>query len=333
MVQLKNNMVNWGIVGLGSMGNAFANAINEVKNAQLIGVASKSNSKLEVFSKNFKIKTENRFLNYKELLSSTKIDAIYISTLNNTHVDLILNCVKNNKKILCEKPIGLNLNQAKLAFEAIKKNNIFFYEAIAYRSHPQTQSLLKLIDNGEIGKIYKIESSFGFKVRKIKKDSRLFNKDTGGGAILDLGCYPISFFNLFADKESKISFNSAEGTYCSTDVDDDAKIKLKIGNNIEAIAQVSLRRNLNNNCKIYGEKGNIIIPSPWLPSKKSYIEIENSRSYYKKFVTIEKSVYATQVEMISNLFSDKQLNNINNVNINESIEIMKILEIWKENLS
>ena len=213
MVQLKNNMVNWGIVGLGSMGNAFANAINEVKNAQLIGVASKSNSKLEVFSKNFKIKTENRFLNYKELLSSTKIDAIYISTLNNTHVDLILNCVKNNKKILCEKPIGLNLDQAKLALEAIEKNNTSFYEAIAYRSHPQTQSLLKLIDNGEIGKIYKIESSFGFKVRKIKKDSRLFNKDTGGGAILDLGCYPISFFNLFADKESKISFNSAEGTH------------------------------------------------------------------------------------------------------------------------
>ena len=83
MVQLKNNMVNWGIVGLGSMGNAFANAINEVKNAQLIGVASKSNSKLEVFSKNFKIKTENRFLNY---------DLVFC--LN------VLNWVKNKKKLL-----------------------------------------------------------------------------------------------------------------------------------------------------------------------------------------------------------------------------------------
>ena len=325
-------MINWGIIGLGSMGNAFANAITEVKNSKLIGIASKSNNKLHTFSKKFKIKPENCFIDYEDLLKSNEIDAIYISTLNDTHVDLILKCVENNKKILCEKPIGLNLNQAILAFETIKKHNSFFYEAIAYRSHPQTQNLLELIDNNAIGKIYKIESSFVFKVRKIKNDSRLFNKNSGGGAILDLGCYPISFFNLFANENNKIDFISAEGTNCSTGVDYDAKIKLRIGSNIEAIGSVSFKENLSNDCKIYGEKGKITIPSPWLPPKKSYIEVENSSSYYKKFTSSEKTIYATQIDNISNLFIQKSPDKKNNVNIDESIEIMKILDNWMNNL-
>ena len=124
-------MIKWGIVGLGKMAKVFANALNEVENSKLISIASRSNSKLNVFQKNYKIKKENKFTNYKDLINSKEIDAVYISTLNNTHVDLILDCARNNKKILCEKPIGLNLEQANIALAAIKKHNTTFYEAIA----------------------------------------------------------------------------------------------------------------------------------------------------------------------------------------------------------
>ena len=325
-------MINWGIIGLGSMGNVFANAIREVKNSKLVAVASKSNSKLETFSNNFGIKSKNKFKVYEDLLNLQEIDAVYISTLNNTHVDLILDSIRNKKKILCEKPIGLNLEQANLALKGIKNSNIPFYEAIAYRSHPQTKHLLELIYNNVIGEIYKIEASFGFKIKRIKKDSRLFNKDYGGGAILDLGCYPISFFNLFTSKENKISFINAKGTNCSTGVDDDAIIKLKIGEKIDAIGTVSLRKNLKNECKIYGKKGIITLPSPWLPSLKSYIEVEHSKSYYKKFTTSQKSIYATQIESVANSFLNKKISNANIVNIDESIEIMKVLDQWRSSL-
>ena len=159
-------MINWGIIGLGNMANKFASAITEVENSKLISIASKSRSKLDLFAKNFKIEKENKFNNYADLIKSKKINAIYISTLNNTHIELILDCAKNDKKILCEKPIGLNLEQANIALAAIKKHNTTFYEAIAYRTHPQTKKLLELIDNDEIGKISRIEASFGFKKRK-----------------------------------------------------------------------------------------------------------------------------------------------------------------------
>ena len=325
-------MIKWGIVGLGNMANVFANAINEVDNSELSSIASRSNHKLNTFQKNFNIKEENKFNNYKDLIDSKEIDAVYIATLNNTHVDLILECAKNNKKILCEKPIGLNLDQASYAQESIKKNNISFYEAIAYRSHLQTKKILELINSGEIGDIIKIESFFGFRVKRVKKESRLFNKDLGGGAILDVGCYPISFFNLFCKKNEKLKFIKAKGTFSSTGVDDESEIEVSLGNNIEAYCKISLKENLNNCCKIYGKRGIMNISSPWLPSQKSFIEIKNGNSYYKNFITSKKNIYATQIETISNLFLQKEIDNDYCVDINESVEIMKILDKWKMSL-
>ncbi len=325
-------MIRWGIVGLGNMANIFAKAINEVDNSKLISIASKSNSKLDIFQKNFDIKPENKFKNYKDLIDSKEIDAVYISTLNNTHVDLILDCAKNGKKILCEKPIGLNLNQANSALKSINKNNILFYEAIAYRSHLQTKKIIELIKNNEIGEIERIEAYFGFKVKKIKKESRLFNKDLGGGAILDVGCYPISFFNLFCKKNEKLKFIKSKGTFSSTGVDDESEIEVLVGNDIGGYCKVSFKENLKNYCKIYGKKGIIIVSSPWLPSQKSYIEINIGNSYYKKFITSKKSIYATQIETISSLFLDKEIDRNYCVDINESVEIMRILDEWKTSL-
>ena len=73
-------MIKWGIVGLGNMANVFANAINTTENSKLISVASNSKNKLNVFQKKFKIKNENVHSNYKDLIKSKNIDAIYIST-------------------------------------------------------------------------------------------------------------------------------------------------------------------------------------------------------------------------------------------------------------
>ena len=82
------------------------------------------------------------------------------------------------------------MEEVKELYNLFKNSKSDLVEAIAYRSHPQTFYLLDLLKDNEIGEVKKIESNFGFKVRKIKKESRLFNKELGGGSILDLGCYP-----------------------------------------------------------------------------------------------------------------------------------------------
>ena len=168
-----------------------------------MAVSSRTKKSLEIFGDRFNIKESLRFISNEEICKREDIDAIYISTLNNTHFDLIKLCAINKKNILCEKPFCLNLNEANELQKIIIINKVMFFEAIAYLSHPQTSVILDLVNNDEIGEIISIESTFGFKVRKIDPESRLFNKKLGGGAILDVGCYPLSFISLFLKNENK----------------------------------------------------------------------------------------------------------------------------------
>ncbi len=190
-----------------------------------------------------------------------------------------------------------------------------------------------MINNDEIGEIEKIDSSFGFKVKKVNNKSRLFSKNLGGGAILDLGCYPISFMYLFSNINQDIKILNSNGSFATTGVDDFAEMQLSINDKIEGNAKVSLKENLENNCIIYGKKGIISVPSPWLPSKRSFIEVKKNNSYFKKFIDTKFDIYALQIQNVSNLF-DKNITNQNDllIDIDKSLKINNILNTWSKNI-
>ena len=314
-------MINWGVIGFGRMGKTFASCFkNSDEGYFLKAIASKSDT-----SSNDKLKI---FKNYDDLINSIDIDAIYISTLNNTHKDLVIKSIKQNKRVLCEKPLGLNFEEVAEINNLIKDKKNTFFEAIAYRSHPQTEKLLEILKDQSLGKIKKIEANFGFKNKRIKKDSRLFNKALGGGSILGLGSYPISFFTLFANKSEDIEILKSNYNLCETDVDINAEIHLKLNKEIDAIGKVSLSENLNNICKIYCENATITVPSPWLPSEKTFLEIETKTRYFKEFINTNKNVYEHQISEINTSFEGKNEDNPNLVTIEKSLEISRILDQW-----
>ena len=321
-------MINWGIIGFGKMGRIFLECFKNVDpKINLVGFASNTNSG----GKKFENKNLIKFNSYEELIKSNKIDAIYISTLNNTHKGLVELAAKNKKKILCEKPLGLNYNEVIDVSKALENQNDTFFEAITYRAHPQTSILKEVLSNKEIGKIKKIDSNFGFKIKKINKDSRLFKKEFGGGSILDLGCYPISFFNLFSNKENEIKILNIKKDYCETNVDVDAKINLKLNENIEAFAHVSFKENLRNICKIYCDNATIIVPEPWIPSKSNFIEVQSKSRYYKKMISSSKDCYTIQLNNVSDVFMGQNSSKKYLIDIKESLQISKILDLWSKN--
>lgn len=312
-------MINWGVIGFGRMGKTFTNCFKNTDQLfQLRGIASNSNSK-----------NKNEFYkNYDDLINSSEIDALYISTLNNTHKDLATRCIKQNKKVLCEKPLGLNLNEVKEIYDLLSDKKDSFFEAIAYRSHPQTLKLKELLEDRNFGKIKKVEANFGFKVKKIKKDSRLFNKSLGGGSILDLGCYPVSFFSLLTNDFNDLEVIKSDRILCETNVDVHGEIELRLNNQVTAIGRVSLSQNLDNICRVYCENAIITVSSPWLPSEKTFLEIETKGRYFKEFVITKKNVYEHQLENVSLAFKRKNSKNSHLVNIEESLEISRILDEW-----
>ncbi len=305
------------------MGKQFFDCFkNHSLDVKLIGIASKSKSlNKEVIDKYI------HFKNYEDLINFDTIDAVYISTLNNSHKDLVLKACKQNKKILCEKPLGLNLEEVKEIHESFKNKKGQFFEAIAYRAHPQIFYLKKILDNKEIGDILKISSSFGFKLRNRNKDSRLFNKELGGGSILDLGCYPVSFFNLFKKEKNKMVILKKEKEICETNVDIDGAISIKIDDKVFANARVSFKEKLPNNCIIDCEKGRITVSDPWIPHEKSFIEVETKSRYYKLFNKNNLDVFFYQLKAVSENFKNINTNNYL-VDIDESLEISEIVNSW-----
>ena len=322
-------MVNWGIIGLGNMGQNFASAISETNNSNLVGVASLDKNKIKNFINKFNYNNIKTYNNYEDIIKDKSINAIYIATLNNTHFDLIKRCSENNKNILCEKPITLNYPEAAKVSDYISKNNVIIYEGFAYRSHPQTKIIQEIV-NSELEEVISIQSNFGFKVNRVKTESRLFNKKLGGGVILDVGCYPLSLLNFLYKNNNQYKFLNAYGSFTETNVEDYAEAEIEIDNKVKCQIKVSFKENYENKTIIEGKKGKLIIKNPWLPDRETILEISEGKSYYKKLVNSDLSLYANQIEMVSYNFEKNKKDDKFLVNIKDSLCIMKNMSIWSE---
>lgn len=335
-------MVKWGVLGLGRAANSFANAIKEVENVRLISTASLSKNKNSIFAEKFNIPKNLQFNSYEDLINCKEIDAVYISTLNNKHSDLIIKIAKAKKGILCEKPIALTEHELNKIFIQLNQSKVFFLENIAYRSHPQTIEIINQISNNEIGDVTKIESSFGFRTNpllKFKPEHRLFSKKLGGGAINDIGCYPVSLAvliaRLFQNKNKETSYeiidcykkNNFRGT------DDEGWLKINFHNLFKAELEISIKKKITKPTIIYGSKGKIIITNPWLPNKNSIIEVVTNKNKKIKNIVSKYSVYANTIKTASD---EIQKNNnyckYPNMTWQDSIISSKILTEWKNYL-
>lgn len=320
-------MVKWGVLGFGSIARSFVNCFSELSNAQLYAIASKNKEKLSNLKKDFlNIKLYN---NYDDLINDPDIDAIYISTVNHLHFDLVTKCILKKKKILCEKPIGLNFGQVESLFKLVKNSNTKCAEAIAYYTHPQIQTIRNIINSGTIGDVLEIQSYFGFRSR-FNPQSRLYNENLGGGALLDLGCYPISFLMLFSNETYDIKFLKKKITYERNNIDDYAEAELVVNDKIKAKIFVSIKKNMKNICKIIGTRGYLEISNPWLPGKNEVIFFKKKFSFFKKvFLTKNDiSIYANQIKILSDFFSN--INSACNIfDIDKSLICSKLIDEWR----
>jgi|TARA_B110000027_G_scaffold56261_1_gene60966 predicted dehydrogenase len=336
--------VNWGILGLGNIGFKFSESFGNLKNAKLKGASSRNKEKLIKFGKQCRIEKEFLFEDYYDLIKCKNIDIIYIALPNSLHYYWIIECIKNNKKILVEKPATMNFVELQDIAENHFNKNVFFTEAFMYRYHPQITKLIELLNSKIIGNPTSMESVFGidiinkkkfffFKKKKINKENRLFNKSLGGGVILDLGSYPVSFSTLIASLVSKIDYEKIKLTnkkkeICSTGVEIDASLEINFGDNFKSSIAASFNKNLGKYSKIIGTKGELFLSNTWDPqSCEINITGENQQR-----ITIEslKNVYTHQIEKISkNILENKSHVDYPGLTIFESLENMKIIDNWK----
>ena len=331
--------IRWGIVGNGSIASAFAHSIKYCQYSELIGVYGRNDDKLNSFSSKFDIKS---YRDIDDLIASEEIDAVYIATPHSTHYEYSLLAIKNKKHILCEKPITINHLESMVLLNLAKEKEVFLMEAYMYRVHPQTFNILdnlSIFDN-TINKIT-ITSSFGFSA-DLPESHRLRNQYLGGGAILDVGCYPLSMAKLVAGKLNGLPFADSEsieakGRLDSTGVDLQSEAHLVFSDNIEANIKCAIDEGYSNDLKISDGSIDLVASQPWhcgqFQDGNSSIEIYKDGKLYKEIpFKDEVGLFTREIDHASECILNNQLES-QYISHLDSQSNMLWLDKWRKSLN
>jgi predicted dehydrogenase len=181
--------VRWGILGTGRIARAFATALMETPDAVLAAVGSRSVDSATAFGSDFGSPTA--YGSYQALCDAPDVDIIYIGTPHPMHAENALMALDGGKAVLCEKPFTMNLHEAEQVVALAREKNLFLMEAMWTRFMPALAEVKRIIASGEIGTVHQVHADFGFSAT-LDPEHRVNKRELGGGALLDLGIYPLS---------------------------------------------------------------------------------------------------------------------------------------------
>ncbi len=245
----------WGIMGCGNIAGQFATSLKTVSGAILYAVASRSVEKANEFGR--KYNAVKSYGSYELLVQDPEVDAIYIATPHNLHFENAMMCLKHKKAILCEKPLTVNAIESRKLIEEAKRQKTFLMEAFWTRFLPSTLKLNQLLQEGIIGKCRLLQADFGYDM-PFDASHRSYNPDLAGGALLDVGIYPINFAQMIF-REDPLEISSAS-VPSSTGVDQQSAYIFKYPSGSLAVMNSAVNVETQHNAWIYGSEGYIHMP-------------------------------------------------------------------------
>lgn len=257
--------IRWGILGPGSISRKFAADLRLAAGAELVAVGSRDLARATRFAADFGI--PRAYGSYQQLADDPGVDAVYIGTPHAFHAEHTLLCLRHGKHVLCEKSLALNAGQAERMAQAARENDLLLMEAMWTRFLPAIVHLRSLLAASVIGEPRLFIADFGFRVA-FDPARRLFDPAQGGGVLLDLGVYPVSFASMLFGEPTQVGGLATLG---QTHVDVEAGINLQHKNGELACSALSFRVDTPRESVIMGTSGRIRIHHPWWGAKRMTI--------------------------------------------------------------
>ena len=245
--------LHWGIIGPGNIAHKFASDLSRIEGAVLKGVASRDYERARTFGATYGASLF--FSDYREMAHHPDIDLIYIATPHPFHYETTIACLKAGKGVLCEKPMAMNARQVTEMILSSRSHQSFLMEGLWTRFIPCIDKMLELIPR--IGSVKHIDANFGFRAED-DPNSRLFNRALGGGALLDIGIYPVYLSLLILGTPMQIR---ATGTLTPTQVDSSCEIECFYENDARSSLFATFTEDTSTEAIIKGSKGYIRLHS------------------------------------------------------------------------
>ena len=250
-------ILRWGLLSTANINNALIPPLTVSKRNKLVAVASRSQEKADAYAHEKKIK--RAYGSYEALLADPEIDVIYNPLPNHLHAEWSLKAVEAGKHVFCEKPLALSLADVDAMAAASSRTGKLIAEAFAYRAHPHMQKVKEIINSGKLGKLKMVHGSFTFFMTR-QDDIRL-DPAMGGGALWDIGCYPLSFTRMLLGTEPLEVFGWQVTS--PSGVDEVFAGQLRFPGDITFQLDCSFRIPSHEFMEIVGDEGTLSVPKPF----------------------------------------------------------------------
>lgn len=248
-----DRMMNWAILGTGDIANEMAQALKNT-GRKVYAVGNRTHEKAIDFAKKYEI--EKVYDDFHEMFQDDAVDVIYIATPHNTHSEFIMEAVSNGKHVLCEKAITLNSKELEKAINLAKEKKVVLAEAMTIYHMPLHKKLRKMVEEGGIGDVGKIQINFG-SFKEYNMDNRFFNPRMAGGALLDIGVYAISLARYYLKSQPNQVVSIMKKA--PSGVDEISGIVMQNAEGQMVVISLSLHTKQPKRCNICGENGYIEI--------------------------------------------------------------------------
>lgn len=255
----------WGLLSTAKINAALFKPLEKSKRNTLFAIGSRSQETADAYAAEHGIPRAHG--SYEALLADPEVDVIYNSLPNHLHAEWTIKALEAGKHVLCEKPFALTLEEVDAMTEAANRTGKVLAEAFMYRTHPQTLKVKEMIDEGILGRILSIKGGFTFNFNR--PGNYRLDPAFGGGALWDVGCYPISYARTMLGLEPLQVFGwQVTG---ESGIDEFFSGQMRFPGDIHAQFDCGFRGSFRAFIEIVGEQAALEIPSPFHASKKNEI--------------------------------------------------------------
>jgi len=249
--------IRWGILGTGAIAARFAEGLTILPDAELRAVGSRSIRTAGAFADRFGI--AHRHASYDALAQDKEVDAVYIATPHPYHREHSILCLRAGKAVLCEKPFTINAAEAQDVIDVARQEGRLLMEAMWTRFLPAIAKVRDLLQTGAIGALRLASADFGFRA-PLNPKHRLFDPQLGGGALLDVGVYVVSFASMVFGPPARVVGMAHLG---ETGVDEQSAMILGYDEGQLFMGHAAVRTNTPQDASLVGTEGWMRIHSPW----------------------------------------------------------------------
>jgi predicted dehydrogenase len=246
----------WGILGTGTIASKFAADLGLVPDAAAHAVGSRTREGAEAFGERFAIPV--RHADYRSLVDDQDVDAVYIAVPHPWHHAWARAALEAGKAVLCEKPFTVNAAEARELVRIARGRRLFLMEAMWNRFLPSLVRVRDILDRGELGEVRTVRAGLGLRM-SADPAGRLLSPELGGGALLDLGIYPVSFASFVLGRPETVT---AVGTHTATGVDAQCSAVLRYADGSQALLHTSLEADTGDGAIVAGSEGRIELTGP-----------------------------------------------------------------------